>query len=284
MYGFKHIVPGMLPEFARVRELGVIPSATTDRDKREYTVPFLLRSQSAPRPMLPATTSSVFSESVYAAVASILRADCNGTQPRVITVTSAVPGDGKTTVTTNLGLALANIQFRVALIEGDLRHPRLSNSFKIANSWGVSDVLQYTTSYEDMPIEALAKRTDTPGLFALPSGPSVLSVSSALHSPRWSALLDALRRHVDVILIDSPPLLAVSDARILGSLSEAVILVVRAHETARATFQMAMQQLVDDRTPVLGTIINGWNRGRVRGTTDPFQYQYPFRYKYTSRE
>jgi receptor protein-tyrosine kinase len=278
------VVPGMLPEFARIRELGIIPSATIDRDIREYAAPFLFRSQNTLRPMLPTTSSSVFSESFYAAVASILRAECNGIQPRVLTVTSAVPGDGKTTVTTNLGLALANIQFRVVLIEGDLRHPRLSNSFKIANSWGLSDVLQYTNSYDDMPLEALAKRTETPGLFVLPSGPSVVSVSSLLHSPRWSALLEALRRQADLILIDSPPLLAVSDARILGSISDAVILVVRAHKTARATFRMATQQLIDDRTPILGTIINAWSRRRAHGTKDPFQYQYPFRYQYTYRD
>ena len=124
-----------------------------------------------------------------------------------------------------------------------------------------------------MPFEALVKRTDNPCLFVLPSGPSVPSVATLLHSPRLASVLDALKRHVDVVLIDSPPLLAVSDARILGISSDAVIFTVRAHKTSKETFQIAAQQLIDDNTHLLGTILNDWNARRMPGIRDPFQYQ-----------
>jgi Mrp family chromosome partitioning ATPase len=89
-------------------------------------------------------------------------------------------------------------------------------------------------------------------------------------------LVGALNKHADLILIDSPPLLAVSDARVLASSSDAVILVVRAHKTARETFRVAAQQLIDDQTPILGAILNAWDPRRAPGTRDPFQYQYSY--------
>jgi capsular exopolysaccharide synthesis family protein len=271
------IAPGILPEVAQIRELAVVPSTSLDHgtDKNSR----LLGAHKAKDLSLLAAPadSFLFSESFHAAVASIVRSQSNGTQLRVLTITSAMSGDGKTTVVTNLGLALASIRRRVVLIEGDLRHPKLSKNFDIANSWGLSDILQSTNRIEDMPFEALVKPTEVPGLFVVPSGPSAANVSSLLHSPRMGALIAALKKHASLILIDSPPLLAVSDARILASSSDAVIMVVRAHKTERETFLAAAQQLVDDQTLVLGAILNGWDPRRARGTRDPFQYQYSYR-------
>jgi polysaccharide biosynthesis transport protein len=280
------MVPGMLAG-TRFRELGVIPSAKIDsgtidrplhaRLLRPSSLSGSGESGSGPQCEygLVRGQSGLFMEAFHATVASILRSDCNGTQPSVITVTSAVAGDGKTTTVRNLGLALASIHRRVVLIEGDLRYPRLSKSFYLVNSWGLTDILRSTNSLDDMPFEALAQPAGKGGLFVVPSGPSVVDVSTLLHSPRMKALLGTLKRHADIILIDSPPLLAVSDARILGSCSDAVILVIRAHETNRETFTAAARQLIDDRTPILGTVLNDWDPRR--GGKDPFQHQYAYR-------
>jgi Mrp family chromosome partitioning ATPase len=86
--------------------------------------------------------------------------------------------------------------------------------------------------------------------------------------------VEAFKRHANLILIDSPPLLAVSDARILAACSDSVILVVRAHATNRETFAAAAQQLLEDRTPIMGTILNDWDPRR--GGRDPFQHQYSY--------
>ena len=271
------IAPGVLPDMAQVRELGVIPSAAIDHETGRRTRMLGDPNPNSARAIMPPAGSFLFSESFHAAVASIIRTQCNGRYPRIITVTSAAPGDGKTTVATYLGVAMADSQRRVVLVEGDLRHPKLSKNFDIVNSWGLTDILQDTNPIEEMPLEALVRPTDKPGLFVLPSGPSSAGVSSLLHSPRLGTLLRTLENHVDVILIDSPPLLAVSDARTLGASSDAVIFVVRAHTTARETFQIAAKQLMEDRTPILGTILNDWDPRRARGTRDPFQYSYSYR-------
>lgn len=271
------IAPGILPEVAQIRELAVVPSTSLDHGTDKNSGLLGARKETNLSLLAAPADAFLFSESFHAAVASIVRSQSNGTNLRVLTITSPMSGDGKTTVVTNLGLALASIRRRVVLIEGDLRHPKLSKNFDIANSWGLSDLLQSANRIEDMPFEALVKPTEVPGLFVVPSGPSAANVSSLLHSPRMSALVSALKKQASLVLIDSPPLLAVSDARILASSSDAVIMVVRAHKTARETFLTAAQQLADDQTPVLGAILNGWDPRRARGTRDPFQYQYSYR-------
>src|SRR6185312_3081836 len=242
--------PGILPEVAQIRELAVVPSTSLDHGTDKNSGLLGAHKETNLSLLAAPANSFLFSESFHAAVASIVKSQSNGAQLRVLTITSAMSGDGKTTVVTNLGLALASIRRRVVLIEGDLRHPKLSKNFDVANSWGLSDILQSTNRIEEMPFEALAKPTEVPGLFIVPSGPSATNVSGLLHSPRMSALVAALKRHASLVLIDSPPLLAVSDARILASSSDAVVMVVRAHKTARETFLAAAQQLVDDQTPV----------------------------------
>ena len=264
------IVPGVLQDVARARELGVIPSSRLDRQASDYFNLFSARK-------LQSAQSFLFSESFNAVVASLLQTARNGNQAQVLTITSAISGEGKTTIVKNLGVAIAKTGRRVILIDGDLRHPRLSRDFDIANSWGLSDIIQLETSFEDMPLEALVKPTDKSGLFIIPSGPSVASVSSLLHSPRLAALLMTLKQHADTILIDSPPVLAVPDARILGTSSDAVIFVVRGHKTGIGTFLAAAQKMVDDQTPVLGTILNDWDPRRAPRIRDPFQYQYSYR-------
>jgi succinoglycan biosynthesis transport protein ExoP len=262
------IAPGTLPEVAQVRELGVIPSTRLDSKVNER---HMLFGRRRPNP------DFIFSESFNSTVASILSTESFGSQPTVITITSATAGEGKTTVVKNLGLALANIGRKVVLIDGDMRHPKLSSSFDIENSWGLSDILQSRNAIEDMPFEALAKRTEYPSLFVLPSGPSVANITSLLYSPNLNVLLETLKKYADVILIDSAPLLAVSDARILGLSSDSVIFVVRAHKTGRQIFQTAAQQLIDDHIQLLGIILNDWDSRRAPGVRDPFQYRYAYR-------
>ncbi|HEX5226812.1 MAG TPA: exopolysaccharide transport family protein, partial [Bryobacteraceae bacterium] len=144
------IVPGMLSAVSQVRELGVIPSSRNNHYAIEYpSAPGMKKLQSVDLFM--------FSESFNATVASILNAECNGTQARLITITSALAGEGKTTVVTNLGRALAGINRRVVLVDGDLRSPKLSASFDIDNTWGLNDILQSNDPIDVMPFEAMAR-------------------------------------------------------------------------------------------------------------------------------
>ena len=201
----------------------------------------------------------MIAESFRSAVTSILYSIENGASPRVILVSSAIRGEGKTTIVSNLGIALAEINQKVLLIDGDMRKPRLNEVFNLPNDWGLSDLLRESSSLRDCPIETLVKQTEMPEVSVLTSGPSSENISNLLYSHRMLELLQRLRSEFDVILIDTPPMLDIADARILGRLADAAILVFRAGQTSRDTALAAKQRLTADGIPVLGTILNAWD-------------------------
>ena len=100
----------------------------------------------------------------------------------------------------------------------------------------------------------------------LPSGPGTVSASQLLYSPRTSELLARLRQEFDAVLIDTPPMQPVADARVLSRLTDGVILVIRAGRTHRDAAAAAVQRFREDGTPVLGAILNDWDPRRADGT------------------
>jgi receptor protein-tyrosine kinase len=203
--------------------------------------------------------SSVIAESFRSALTSILISGENGVSPRIILISSATRGEGKTTVASNLGIALAEISQRVLLIDADMRQPRLSEVFNVPNNWGLSDLLREKNSLRESPLEALVQRTHIPNLFILTSGPRTSSITNLLHSGRMLELIQRLRSEFDTVLIDTPPMLHISDARIIGRLVDAAILVFRAGKTSRDVALAANRRMVDDGIPVIGTILNAWD-------------------------
>ncbi len=268
--------PGDASLYLRLPELGVVPSAKADPGLRAA----LKRSSLLQlNPMLEGNETggtrrnggkavelvtwqrkrSLLAESFRATLESILFSAQNGDSPRVIVVTSTAPMDGKTTTVTNLGIALAEINRLVLLIDGDLRRPKLHQVFGLGNSKGLSDILHDRKGIEEYSSEDLAHKTDVPGLYVLPSRSGTLSIANLLHSPRMTEMLGRLRHDFDNIIIDSPPMPQISDARVLGRLADGVILVIRAGHTTRDTALAAAQRLAEDGTPLLGTILNDWN-------------------------
>ena len=219
-------------------------------------------------------TQSGWSESFRAAVASILSAGTNGDRPRVLVVTSSVPREGKTTVASNLAIALAEISQRVLLIDADLRCPRLHKVFKVANDWGFSDFLTGKKAADELPLPALAKKTAVPHLYVLPSGPCIRNIFSAFQSEDMDRLLSRFRREFDYVIMDSPPCLEFADARLLSRQADAALLVVRADHAERKAAFAALQRLLLDGIPVLGTILNSWDPA---GRGDAYGYKY-YRY------
>ena len=262
--------PGDSPLYLNLPELGIIPSGHLDSRRHLY----YRKRHSLPSASAPGHTHdtvelvtwqrkpSLLAESFRATLTSILFSGQNGDRPRVIVLTSPSPKEGKTTAVSNLGIALAEINQRVLLIDGDLRKPRLAEIFSLPNQWGLADLLRKTQPVDGLPIEAAALQTAIPGLFLLPSGPEALGATNLLYSPRMPELLHRLRQKFDTILIDSPPMLQIPDARVLGRLADAVILVIRASLTTRDSAQAARQRFAEDGTPVLGTILNDWNPKR----------------------
>jgi capsular exopolysaccharide synthesis family protein len=201
---------------------------------------------------------SLLAECVRTTLISILLPGQNGDHPRVVVLTSPCPGDGKTTVASNLSIAMAEIREKVVLIDGDLRRPRLHKVFGISNDWGLSDVLRADTDLETVPIANLVCKTKVSGLYVMAGGRGTITSSTLLYSARMTGLLDRLRSEFDMVLVDAPPVIHLADARVLGRLADGVILVIRAGQTTTESALFASQRFAEDGTRVLGTVLNSW--------------------------
>lgn len=260
--------PGETPFHLRVPELGVIPeqrSITSGSAARRGTASIWVSSNEnkATRERVELVTwqdrPSLMAESFRNALASILSGGRLRRRPHVIIMTSPSRGDGKSTTACNVGLALAEINQRVLLIDADMRKPQLHNIFGLTNNWGLSDLLRERTPLAEVPLESLARETEISGLYVLPSGPGTASISNLLYSDRMAELLVRFRNEFDTVILDTPPMLFVADARVLGRLADAAILVLRAGKTTRDEALRSKQQMVEDGIELLGTILNGWD-------------------------
>jgi polysaccharide biosynthesis transport protein len=278
--------PGEATIYLDVPELGAIPSAKAERSrlsayhqgakglktkKSESGDPWRVELVTSKR------RPSVLADAFRATLTSILYSGENGDRPRIIVITSANPGEGKTTVACNLALALAEIgpsvlMQSVLLIDGDLRRPRLHEIFGVPNRWGLADILKGKEPPNGC--EGIVSKTGFKNLNLLPSGVANGDTAVLLHSPRALAFLNRMREEFHTVIIDVPPMLNMPDARVFGRLADGVILVVRSAETMRSAALAAKQRLTEDGTQVLGTILNNWD---PRETND---YGYGYAYSY----
>ena len=201
------------------------------------------------------------SESFRGALTSILFSSRYGSRSRsqMLVLTSWSPGEGKSTTVSNLGMALAEIGRRVLIIDGDMRRPSIHKILRLENNVGLIDLLSGT---EPLTIDALTspiQKSDIPGLSVISSGRLPGNPSTLLYSQRAKDLLDLLRKQFDAILIDTPPMQTITDARLFGAMADAVVLVVRASSTSRDAALAAKQRFLDDGTNVLGAILNCWD-------------------------
>jgi receptor protein-tyrosine kinase len=271
--------PGLSPTYLRIPELGVIPAAKLASRRLAWLpasakAPLQLKEQNG-----TSREHATLAEAYRATLTSILLPTLNGDGPRVLVLTSPDAGAGKTTVTSNLGMATAEIGKRVLLIDADLRRPRLHRLFEIPNSFGLTDILRITTPLEEIPVNQLVRQTKIPGLSLVPSGPTTDGLSSLLYSPRLTEFLQRVAKEFDLVLIDAPPMLHFADARVLGRHSDGVILVLRSGQTKRDAAMLARQRFDEDGTCVLGTILNSWDLKNFRS---PYSYAYSDAYKYTA--
>jgi capsular exopolysaccharide synthesis family protein len=201
---------------------------------------------------------STVTESFLSLLTSILLSGDDEDRPKVLLLTSAHPGEGKTMVASNLAVALAQINRKVLLVDADLRKPRIHGLFEVPNHSGLRNLLEDGFDTSDGET-ASVRETRIPGLSVLTSGPPTHSSANLLYSDKVPALMERLRQEFDMVIIDSPPMLDVPDARILGRMADAVILVTRVGHTTRDAAIAASQRFADDRIRVLGTILNDWD-------------------------
>ena len=255
--------PGDSTFYLNVPELGIIPAGSLDQRRRfkqalGQTAP-TLEAASRVELVTLQQKQSMLAESFRSTLVSILFSGENGSRPRSIVLTSPGPAEGKSTVVCNLGIAIAEVGNRVLLIDADLRRPRLHKIFGLTSSPGLSDMLKDRAAATSETAQAAIRPTAIPKHFLLASGETTAAAMTLLYGAQMPEMLKQLRQQFDTILIDTPPMLQIPDARVLGRLSDRVILVIRAGRTTRDAAQAAFQRFQEDGTNVLGTILNDWN-------------------------
>ncbi|MEO7555929.1 MAG: polysaccharide biosynthesis tyrosine autokinase [Acidimicrobiales bacterium] len=191
----------------------------------------------------------------------------------VIQVTSALPSEGKTTTVGNLGVALARAGKRVVLVDSDLRRPRLHQLFGLSNDEGLTSVLLGDKSLADAVIPVPGERR----LAVLPSGPVPPNPSELLIVRRYAQLIETLRSQSDYVIIDTPPVLPVADARIVAGVVDATLLVVAANASAEKDIKRSLELLQQVDANIVGTVLNDIpSRGR-------YSYGYGYWYSYGAK-
>ncbi|MDC3953836.1 polysaccharide biosynthesis tyrosine autokinase [Polyangium jinanense] len=188
---------------------------------------------------------------------------------RTLLVTSAGPSEGKTTVATCIAIVMAQAGQKVALIDCDLRRPRVHRVFRKTSEVGVT-----TAMLEDSLDEAVLD-TDVPNLWVIPAGPIPPNPAELLHSEKFKKFLDDVKKRFDRVIIDSPPIVPVTDAAVLSTLVDGTVLVVRAFKTTKDLARHAVRALQDIGATKAGAVLNAVNFNR---------HEYKYRYYYYRRE
>jgi succinoglycan biosynthesis transport protein ExoP len=179
---------------------------------------------------------------------------------QVLLVTSPNAGDGKTTTAANLAVTMASAGKRVLLVDGDLRKPSLHQIFNLENKVGLTSALLSGNG-----ARSCAQPSGFDSLWVLTSGPLPPNPSELLSSSRMRDLMQAMRREVDAVIVDSPPALVVTDATLLASLADGTILVAEAGRTRSAALRQAVDGLSRATERLLGVILNKMGRRGAPG-------------------
>jgi capsular exopolysaccharide synthesis family protein len=283
--------PDDVQKYLRLPALGVIPAASTNGRKKlaygyGYGYGYGTR-RSLPKPaaqpeekektklhpeLITVERDAPLSEAYRSLRTSVLLST-SGRPPRSMLVTSGQPGEGKTTTVVNLAIALAQLGSQVLVVDSDMRRPRVGSLLKLApSSAGLSTYLtgQFTAD------EVIAT-TQIPNLFAIPCGPVPPNPAELLYSEPMRNLLVESQKRFEYVLLDSPPVLHVSDSRILATQVEAVILVAHGGVTPRENVSRAKQSLLQVNANVIGIALNNVDFNAVGYD---YYYRYYRRYGY----
>ena len=218
---------------------------------------------------------SQLSEGYNALRASLLHATSAGI-PAVLLVTSAQPGEGKTTTSQAISLTLARLGKSVLLVDGDLRRPAVHDVLGLGNERGLSGLL---TSLDTL--DSAVQATAEPRLSALTSGPVPPSPTELIASNRFRALIDQMAEKFDVVVIDSPPILGLADAPTMAALVDGVVFVVEAGRSRRGGLKAALRRLRVMRPNLLGGVLTKFDT--AQGANKYSDYYGSHNYEYPNR-
>jgi len=187
----------------------------------------------------------------FRSIHSALKLSDESKSAKVIVTTSTVPGEGKSFISSNLGLTFANHGEKTLLLDGDLRLPNVARSLQLENEYGLLDHIE-----KDVALDEVIMKEVYPNLDVLPSGGKSKNPTQVLNSAKFEAMLADLRDRYDRIVIDSPPLAAVSDVLNLLPLADGVLYVIKFNTVKRKTAVVNVRRLWESNTPIFGAILN----------------------------
>jgi capsular exopolysaccharide synthesis family protein len=249
--------PDEIKSFLGLSFLGLVP-ALTDKDLEGGKAPLLTHAvpQNFAETFRGLRTNVMFSSAEEGS--------------RTVLVTSTQPREGKTVVAANLAMSLAQTGQRVLLIDADMRKPRQHELLEIPQDPGLSSLLVGKAKAQ----EAILKSTMN-SLWVLPAGPNPPNPAELLGSTRFKDLLKSLAQHFDWLVIDSPPVMAVTDASVIGHRTHGVVFVVGSEQVNRHAAKAAIEQLVSSKTTILGAVLN-----RVNVRKNPYYYAHYYKHEY----
>jgi succinoglycan biosynthesis transport protein ExoP len=189
---------------------------------------------------------------------------------RTVLVTSTQPTEGKTLMAANLAISLAQAGQRVLLIDADMRKPRQHELLNVNQAPGLSNLLVGDAKANDA-----MRKTGTPNLWMMPSGPNPPNPAELLGSARFRSVLKTIAEHFDWVVLDSPPVMAVTDASVVAHLTTGVVYVVGSEQVNRHVARNAVEQLLGSKANILGAILN-----RVDVQGNPYYYAHYYKHEY----
>jgi len=194
------------------------------------------------------------------------------TPPKTIAFTSSLPQEGKTTTVVNMAVAFAQLEKNVLIVDADLRRPRLHRIFNLKNANGISSYLTGRAEIADV-----IHKTTVDRISLIPSGPIPPNPSELLNSRKMKTMLQGLEKGFDIILIDTPPILAVIDPVIVASIADAVVLIVQSGKTKDKPLISAVEALRKSKARIIGAVFNSVQMQKAGQYYEGYykaQYQY----------
>lgn len=269
--------------------LGVIPSSNSRAAyhyyssyyKRGYSSSYKDKGRKEKNPPRPKDIElinfkdpeSPFSENYRTIRTSILLSSPKE-PPKVISISSALPSEGKTVTAINLAISFSQLRKKVLIIDGDMRKPRSHKIFNLKNNVGLSSFLVGRAKLPE-----ILQKTHIPNLFLVPSGPIPPNPAELIDSEIMPILLKKLLERVDFIFIDSPPLIGIVDPILLGKHADGMLLVTWAGKTHRSVVEKAKEELDRLNVRTLGLVLNRADARRKEYGYDYSYYNYRYRYK-----
>jgi succinoglycan biosynthesis transport protein ExoP len=251
--------PDDVEHFLRLPSLGLLPSLSLNGSGEADEDRLLaVSSESAGRAEIKGIQSDPMAMEAFRSLRTSILLSASPV-PRLILITSALPGEGKTTTAVSLGVTLASLGSRVVVVDCDMRKPACHLTAGVENRPGFVKCLTGQTDLAEaiLPVPGVAN------LSVIPCGPIPPNPAEVLSSPVTGELLQRLRTQFDYVLLDSPPVLSVADTRILATLTDAVVLVTRAHSTPYDVVRRARTTLYGSGARILGVALNAVNLERA---------------------